>query len=137
MNRKELAETLPQADRAGVFSLPAGVMPTLIEVATDCQFAIYRVSLEGCAGTGEVVDRFQETVAAPGSSGGSWEALADILTDLSWREAAGYLLLIEETADFQAAGNDNLDTLISTLSAASASWSGLGVPFWAFLVLDP
>jgi hypothetical protein len=137
MNRKELADTLPQADRAGVFSLPAGDIPALVEVATPRVFAVFRVSLAGCAGTDEVIDRFQEELGSPGSMGGNWEALEEALTDLSWREAVGYLLVIEKTGDFRAAGDDVFDTLISTLSDASASWSGLGVPFWAFLVLDP
>jgi len=137
MNRKELADTLPQADRAGVFSLPAGDISVLIEVATTRKFAVFRVSLAGCAGTNEVLDRFQEELGSPGSVGGSWEELADALTDLSWREAVGYLLVIEKPGDFRAAGDDEFDALISTLSEASASWSGLGVPFWAFLVLDP
>jgi hypothetical protein len=137
MNRKELADTLPQADRAGVFSLPARDIPALVEVATALKFAVFRINLAGCRGTGEVLERFQEVLESPGSMDGTFEALAEVLTDFSWREAVGYLLVIEKTGDFRAAGDDVFDTLISTLSDASASWSGLGVPFWAFLVLDP
>ena len=137
MNRKELADTLPQADRAGVFSLPAGDIPALVEVATAHNFAVYRVSLEGCSQTSEVLSRFQEQLAFPDWFGGNWDALNDCLTDFSWRKAVGYLLVIEKPGDFRASGDDDFDTLISILSDASASWSGLGVPFWAFLVLDP
>jgi len=136
VNRKELADTLPQADRAGVFSLPAGDIPAIIEAATSHKFAVFRVSLAGCSDTSEVLARFQEVLKFPDWFGGNWDALNDCLTDLSWREAAGYLLVIEKPGDFRAEGDDDFDTLISILSDASASWSGLGVPFWAFLVLD-
>jgi RNAse (barnase) inhibitor barstar len=137
MNRKELADTLPQADRAGVFSLPAGDIPAIVDVATALDFAVFRVSLAGCTETSEVLARFQEKLAFPDWFGGNWDALTDCLTDFSWRKAVGYLLVIEEPGDFRAAGDDDFDTLISILSEASASWSGLGVPFWGFLVLDP
>ena len=137
MNRKELADTLPQADRAGVFSLPAGDIPAIVEAATAKNFAVFRVSLAGCTETSEVLARFQAELAFPDWFGGNWDALNDCLTDFSWRKAAGYLLVVEKTGDFRAAGDDDFDTLISILSDASASWSGLGVPFWAFLVLDP
>ena len=137
MNRKELADTLPQADRAGVFSLPAGDIPAIVEAATALEFAVYRVSLAGCKETSEVLARFQEKLAFPDWFGGNWDALSDCLADFSWRKAVGYLLVIENPGDFRAAGDDDFDTLISILSEASASWSGLGVPFWGFLVLDP
>ena len=52
MNREELAGTLPQADRAGVFSLPAHDIPVLVEVATGLNFAVFRVSLAGCTESG-------------------------------------------------------------------------------------
>lgn len=136
MNRKELADTLPQADRAGVFSLPAGDIPALVEVATARDFAVYRISLEGCSETSEVLARIQEQLAFPGGFGGDWDALGDCLTDFSWRKAVGYLLVVEKPGDFRASGDDDFDMLISILSDSSASWSGLGVPFWAFLVLD-
>jgi hypothetical protein len=136
MNRKELAETLPQADRAGVFSLPAGDIPAIVEAATVHEFAVFRVNLVGCADKSDVLARFRDVFGFPDWFGGNWDALNDCLTDLSWRQAAGYLVVVEEPGDFRANGDDNFDTLISVLSDASASWSGLGVPFWAFLVLD-
>jgi RNAse (barnase) inhibitor barstar len=137
MNRKELADTLPQADRAGVFSLPADDIQALVDVATARKFAVYRINLEGCTDTSEVLARFQEQLAFPDWFGGNWDALNDCLTDFSWRKAVGYLLVVEKPGDFRESGDDDFDTLISILSDASASWSGLGVPFWAFLVLDP
>jgi hypothetical protein len=57
MNREELAGTLPQADRAGVFSLPEHDIPLLVEVATARQLAVFCVSLAGCTESGEVLAR--------------------------------------------------------------------------------
>ena len=136
MNRQELTETLPQADRAGVFSLPAHDIGTLVEVATAGKFAVFRVGLGGCTESSEVLARLAEQLQFPAWFGQNWDALADCLTDFSWREAAGYVLVLEQLGDFRAAGDDDFDTLIEILSDASASWGVMGIPFWAFLVLE-
>lgn len=137
MSREELAETLPQADRAGVFSLPASDIAAIVEVATARNFAVFRVSLRGCTEAGEVLARLAEQLSFPASFGQDWDGLADCLTDFSWREAEGYVLIFEQLGDFRAAGDDDFDTLIEILSDASASWGVMGIPFWAFLVLGP
>lgn len=136
MNREELADTLPQADRAGVFSLPAHDIPVLVEVATARKFAVFRASLAGCTESGEVLARLGEQLQFPAWYGQNWDALADCLTDFSWREAEGYVLVLEQLGDFRAAGDDDFDTLIEILSDASASWGVMGIPFWAFLVIE-
>lgn len=137
MNREELTDTLPQADRAGVFSLPAHDIETLAEVALERRFAVFRVNLAGCTESSEVLERLADQLHFPDWFGQNWDALADCLTDFSWHEAAGYVLVLEQLGDFRAAGDDDFDTLIEILSDSSASWSVLGIPFWAFLVLEP
>ena len=136
MNREELADTLPQTDRAGVFSLPAHDIPAVAEVASAQDFAVFRVTLQGSTEAGEVLQRLAEQLQFPDWFGQNWDALADCLTDFSWREAPGYALILENLGDFRAAGDDDFDTLIEILSDASASWGSLGVAFWAFLVLE-
>jgi len=136
MNREELAETLPQADRAGVFSLPAHDIPAIVEVAAERDFAVFPVNLAGCTEKGEVLVRLAEQLQFPAWFGQNWDALTDCLTDFSWREASGYVLILEQLGDFRAAGDDDFDTLIEILSEASASWGVMGIPFWAFLVLE-
>jgi RNAse (barnase) inhibitor barstar len=137
MNREELADTLPQPDRAGVFSLPAHDIGTLAEVAAAGGFAVLRVSLAGCTDSADVLARLGEQLQFPEWYGQNWDALSDCLTDFSWLEAKGYVLILEQLGDFRAAGDDDFDTLIEILSDASASWGVMGIPFWAFLVTGP
>ena len=137
MDRKELEDTLPEADRAGVFSLPVSDASIVAEVAARHGFAVFRVNLAGCSGTDAILARLAEQLCFPAWFGQNWDALTDCLTDFSWAEADGYVLILEQLAGFRADDNDNFDTLIEILSDASASWGGLGIPFWAFLVLEP
>lgn len=136
MNREELTANLPQADRAGVFSLPAHDISTLVEVAAAIDFVVFRISLAGCTESSEVLARLAGQLHFPAWFGQNWDALADCLTDFSWREAVGYVLVMEQLGDFRAAGDDDFDTFIEILSDASASWGVMGIPFWAFLVLE-
>jgi hypothetical protein len=63
--------------------------------------------------------------------GHNWDALEDCLTDLSWREAAAPVLLIEE-----AKPGDDLGVLIDILRSSAESWAARGKPFFAIFV-DP
>lgn len=135
MDREELDDTLPRADRAGVFRLPAGDSAALAEAARGLDFSVFHVDLSGCVSADDVLTQFGAALRFPEWYGHTWEDLADCLTDFSWREAAGYVLVVGGLAEFRAASEDDFDTLIETLSDASASWSSMNVAFWAFLVL--
>jgi len=137
VNRQELLATLPRPDRAGVFDLPARSVPVVMEAAAAAGLVAFRVGLAGCTSREEVLARLGEHLGFPEWYGQNWDALADCLTDFSWQAAAGYVLVLEQLGDFRAASDEDFDTLIEILSDASASWSGLAVPFWAFLVTSP
>lgn len=63
--------------------------------------------------------------------GKNWDALEDCLSDLSWREAEGYVLLFEH-----AAAGDELGILADVLAASAEFWKGRGKPFFAVFI-DP
>ena len=63
--------------------------------------------------------------------GHNWDALEDCLTDLSWREARGYVLMFEDPKP-----GDDLGVLIDVLRSSAEFWSGRGKPFFA-LFIDP
>ena len=76
-----------------------------------------------------------KTIAAalgfPGWFGHNWDALEDCLTDLSWREAPGYVLIFGNPTP-----GDDLGVLIDVLRASAEFWSERGKPFFA-LFIDP
>ena len=63
--------------------------------------------------------------------GGNWDALEDCLSDLSWRKAAGHVLLFEEVEP-----GDDLGVLIDVLQSSAEFWAGRGKPFFAVFI-DP
>ena len=69
--------------------------------------------------------------AFPDWFGNNWDALEDCLSDLSWREAAGHVLVFEN-----AAVGDELGILFDVLAACAEFWAGQGKPFFAVFI-DP
>ena len=65
--------------------------------------------------------------------GENWDALEDCLTDLSWRKAAGHVLVFEGPG---ALALDERGTLIEVLASAAQFWAGQGKPFFAVFI-DP
>lgn len=63
--------------------------------------------------------------------GENWDALEDCLSDLSWRDAPGHVLILEG-----ARNGDDLGVLIDILRSSAEYWAGRGKPFLAVFV-DP
>jgi hypothetical protein len=70
-------------------------------------------------------------LAFPDWFGHNWDALEDCLTDLSWHEAPGYVLLFEN-----AKPGDDLGVLLDILRSSAEWWAGRSKPFFAVFV-DP
>jgi hypothetical protein len=63
--------------------------------------------------------------------GENWDALEDCLSDLSWRNAAGHVLIFEG-----AKAGDDFGVLTDILRSSAEYWTGRGTPFLAVFV-DP
>jgi len=64
--------------------------------------------------------------AVPGGFGGNWDALNDVLQDLSWLHGReqGIVLQLSGTAGFSGAAPDDFALLLEILDAAAAYWRG-------------
>lgn len=136
MTPEKLTATLAEPADAGVFHLPIGKAADIATAARANRFRAVRIDLADCDDKDAVLAAMAAALTFPDWFGHNWDALADCLTDLSWAEAPGYVLVFSGTGNFAGAAPDDFDTLIEILSQASASWGQLGVPFWAF-VLEP
>ena len=63
--------------------------------------------------------------------GQTWDALEDCLTDLSWLDADGYVLVFDE-----ARAGDDFGVLVDVLRSSAEHWAGRGKRFLALFV-DP
>lgn len=75
-----------------------------------------------------VFEALARALAFPDWFGRNWDAVEDCLTDLSWRQAAGQVVILE--------GNEDSGILVDVLRSAAQFWAGRGKPFFAVFV-DP
>ncbi|NGO73634.1 barstar family protein [Streptomyces boncukensis] len=137
----ELPE-LPQDDLPRLFdgSMPAGVYrlpsvgPDALMQADAAGWVDAVVDLAGATGKEDFMDRCVAGLELPGYFGRNWDALADLLTDLSWwGEGRGYLVLMTSWTDFEAAVPREADAAAEVFTAAVGFWSVRDTPLAVLL----
>ena len=120
----KLLQRLQDPIRSGVYRArrPDEVLEATSGSALDVvRISIGKKPLQAIASALEFPDWF----------GQNWDALEDCLSDLSWREAEGYVLMFEH-----AVAGDELGILTDVLAAAADFWKGRSKPFFAVFI-DP
>ena len=122
----KLIERLRDASRSGVYR--AARAEAIMDATRGSALSLVKIR------AGEKEALLKDIAAAldfPDWFGQNWDALEDCLSDLSWRKAAGHVLLFED-----ARAGDDLGVLIEVLRAAAEYWAGRGKPFFAVFI-DP
>ena len=76
-------------------------------------------------------DSMARVLGFPDWFGANWDALEDVLGDLSWREGDGHVLVFHGYP-----AGEELGILLDVLRTCAEYWAGRGKPFFAVLV-DP
>jgi hypothetical protein len=76
-------------------------------------------------------DSMARALGFPDWFGRNWDALEDLLGDLSWRKGEGHVLIFNGYP-----AGEELGTLLDVLASSAEYWAGRGKPFFAVLV-DP
>jgi len=121
------------ATRSGVYrAIDARMAPA----ARAAGFDVTTISLSRVVGKDALFDRFAAALAFPEWFGANWDALQDCLSDLSWREGRGQLLVIDGFEALQAASPDDCGVLLEVLAESADHWLWQERPFFAVFV-DP
>jgi RNAse (barnase) inhibitor barstar len=107
---------------------------TLAAAAAAKGYGVYRVDLGGVADKADLMERLQRALRFPEWFGRNWDALEDCLTDMSWHDDVGYVLLLTGGADLRRREKALFHTLVDVLKAAADYWLGAERPFWAFFL---
>lgn len=129
-----LALDLDDSRQAGVFFVTEDDLTALAALAQDAELLLCRLDLRDCDSHTELMARLQAALALPDPAP-RWETLGDLLRDLGWLPAPGYVLLFSHAADLRDADETSFDTLLDLLDLACVDWQDRGIPFWAFLAL--
>jgi hypothetical protein len=125
----KLLQRLSDASRSGVYR--ASRSDEILDATQDSTLRVARVDLAGASGKEALMERVARALQFPQWFGGNWDALEDCLTDLSWSDAAGHVLLIEGA---EALPGDEGGIFIDILASAAAWWAERRRPFFAVFV---
>ena len=106
-------------------------------LARSVGFDCTRIELAGCSDKAEFLVRIAAALGFPAWFGHNWDAFFDCLTDLSWRPALGYVLILEHATELQATEPEVFDTALAILGDAATVWQARGAPFRAFVSIAP
>jgi len=122
----KLLERLKDPVRSGVYRVER--VDEVLDATKGSELQLARISH---AEKSELMKNLAKALEFPDWFGQNWDALEDCLTDLSWRDAPGTVLLFEN-----AKRGDELGVLIDILRSSAEWWAGRGKPFFAVFV-DP
>lgn len=127
----KLLGRMKDASRSGVYRATAE--PVVLEVAGEAGLQVMAVTLAAARDKESLMKTLAEALGFPKWFGANWDALEDCLSDLSWREAPGWVLVLH---DADALPGDELGVLLEVLRSAAQFWAGRGRPFFAVFI-DP
>ena len=123
---------LSDASRSGVYRTSRS--DEILDATRGGALHVARIDLAGAAAKDALIGRIAEALAFPEWFGGNWDALEDCLSDLSWSNAGGHVLLIEGAA---ALSDDERGIFIDILASAAAWWADRRQPFFAVFLEGP
>jgi hypothetical protein len=117
------------SERSGVYRTVPDVS-RLRAQATDAGLVWSEVTLDAFSGKHAGIGAIARAIGAPAATfGTNWDALADVLQDLSWHAASGHVLHLRGRWDANA---DDRATLVEVLRASADYWRSKGKPFFVF-----
>lgn len=122
---------LARAEHAGVYHLPHSGRTDLHTAADALNYVTFDIDLADAPDLETALTLLGGALHFPDWYGHNLDALHDCLTDFSWREAAGYVLLISG-ADRLHADETAFGALNAAFSDAADFWRNDGIPFWVF-----
>ena len=124
------------AQQNGAYLVGETDLDTLDAAAHADGHLVRRISLAGCHGKDDLLQRIAKALAFPKTFGANWDALADCLGDLGWLpDAGGYVWLFDHAGDLRDAAESDFDVLCDVLEDTCANWKERDTPCFAFLAL--
>lgn len=126
-----LAQQLNNQEAAGSYTLQCSV-ETLCNAVSEAGFALFEADLKGVKGKQNLLNTLAKAANFPVGFGANWDALADALCDLSWREASGYVLLLRNASDTLGLSANDREIAQDIFADTVVYWRQRKKPFWIF-----
>ncbi len=128
---EDLCARLQDVKEAGVYRLSCPLAILEANVALS-GLTLFEVDIAAAHSKGEFLAAMAQVLVAPDWFGHNWDALADVLGDLSWHPSAGYVLLLCG-GDVKLGLSDADHEIVTNIFTDTVSyWKSQNKPFWVF-----
>jgi RNAse (barnase) inhibitor barstar len=118
--------------RSGVYRSPAHVN-TLRERLIAQGFAWFEIDCSQARTKQQLLEIFARTLSVPPTFGYNWDALADVLQDLSWVPAQGHALHLRNAGSAAGRLGSEWNVLLEVLTRSTMYWESRGREFIVFI----
>lgn len=126
-----LALRLTNLDEAGVYTITCS-LSDVRGAASEAGYAVFDADLSAVHSKGEFLAAIAQAIHAPDWLGKNWDALADVLGDLSWQAAQGYVLVLRNGGEGLNLAEHDHEIASAILQDTVNFWKTQGKPFWVF-----
>ena len=133
MSDIHLQHVLTNTAQAGVYHLPQTDRQQIIDAAKAKSFATFRVNLAKAGNKDQLLAGIAKAMKFPEWFGHNFDALADCLTDIAWKPAEGYLVLLEHCDGIHGNAEADFVTTLQVFERAANEWREEGIPFWCLV----
>lgn len=132
---ENLCERLQDENEAGVYGLtcPLAVLEANVVLSG---LTLFEVNVAAVRSKGELLAALAQVLKAPDWLGHNWDALADVLGDLSWQPADGYVLVLCGGSEKLGLSDADHEALTEIFNDTVRYWKSQGKPFWVFFSDD-
>lgn len=125
------AQQLRSTERCGSYRLDCS-FEQLQTSAHVAGLALFDAQLKGVKGKPNFLATIAFAAHCPAEFGANWDALADALCDLSWTQAAGYVLLLRDATDSLGLPLHDREIAQDIFADTVLYWRQRNKPFWIF-----
>jgi hypothetical protein len=126
------ADWLKDAARAGVFHLSADARELAGAAASSGLMVIY-VDIHHAHDREDFMAEASNALRFPEQAGASWDGFVLGLKDLSWIQAKGWVVILEQSKHFCGGHSREFKVAIEPMVAAAEHWRAQGKPFWTLI----
>jgi hypothetical protein len=125
-------KVLAEPAQAGVFHLGPDTRAAA-QAAASAGLLVAYVDIGHAHDKEHFAEHVAEALRFPDGPDVAWEAFAKGLTDLSWLEAKGWVVILEKSKHFCAGHRHEFEDAMRVMADAAAQWRGRGKPFWTLI----
>ncbi len=120
---KTLSEMLKDPQASGVYLLEeSDPTETLKKLANERGLAFFHIEGRDISDKGQFLKQAALILRFPEYFGHNWDAFADCLTDMSWHEAAGFVILYDHFDPFAKHSLSQFETALDILKESAEFW---------------